>query len=108
MHSTADASPFRRLDDDRPAVSFTYDGETVIARVGDSIAAALLAAGVISFRDTAVSGAPRSPYCLMGVCFECLVEIDGVGNRQACQTEVREGMRVRRQLGARAVVGGEG
>jgi predicted molibdopterin-dependent oxidoreductase YjgC len=40
---------------------------------------------------------------MMGVCFDCLVEIDGVGNRQACLTPVAEGMRVRRQRGARAV-----
>jgi predicted molibdopterin-dependent oxidoreductase YjgC len=37
---------------------------------------------------------------MMGVCFDCLVEIDGVANRQACMIEVRDGMRVKRQLGA--------
>lgn len=74
-----------------------------MARPGDSVAAALLAAGVTTLRETPVSGTPRAPYCMMGVCFDCLVEIDGVGNRQACLTMVSEGMQVRRQHGARAV-----
>ena len=53
------------------------------ARAGDTVAAALLAAGVDHCRTTPVTGAPRAPYCLMGVCFDCLVTIDGVGSRQA-------------------------
>jgi predicted molibdopterin-dependent oxidoreductase YjgC len=40
---------------------------------------------------------------MMGVCFDCLVEIDGFGNRQACLTPIAEGMQVRRQSGARGV-----
>jgi len=47
-----------------------------------------------------VSAAPRCPYCLMGTCFECLVEIDGEPNRQACMTPVAPGMRVAVQRGA--------
>ena len=70
-------------------------------REGDSVAAALLAVGVKSFRDTPVSAAPRGPYCMMGVCFDCLVEIDGVANRQACLIAAAEGMVVRRQSGPR-------
>ena len=64
---------------------------------GDTVAAALLAAGIDHCRTTPVTGAPRAPYCLMGVCFDCLVTIDGVGNRQACLVPVREGMRSRRR-----------
>ncbi|MFL2542150.1 MAG: (2Fe-2S)-binding protein [Candidatus Latescibacterota bacterium] len=52
-------------------------------------------------RTTAVSGAARAPYCLMGTCFECLMEIDGVENRQACMTIVVDGMTVNRQNGKR-------
>ena len=70
---------------------------------GDTVAAALLAAGETDLRATPVSGSPRAPYCMMGVCFECLMEIDGIGNRQACLTPVIEGMQVRRQRGARGV-----
>ena len=54
----------------------------------------MLAAGHIVSRRTAVAGAARAPYCLMGICFECLVAIDGVGNRQACMVVVRDGMRI--------------
>ena len=71
------------------------------AAEGESLAAALLAAGIPSLRETPVSGAPRAPYCMMGVCFDCLVEVDGVPNRQACLTLAAGGMVVRRQRGAR-------
>lgn len=95
---------FRRLPDATgETVAFTIDGLRVKALAGDTVAAALLAAGVTHCRTTPVSGAKRAPYCMMGVCFECLVTIDGVGNRQACLIPVREGMRVETQIGARAI-----
>jgi len=64
---------------------------------GESVAAALLASGNPVCRHTPATGADRAPFCMMGVCFDCLMEIDGVPNRQACLVEVREGMQVRRQ-----------
>ena len=94
---------FRRLDPTGAAVRFSYEGRDIEARSGDSVAAALLSAGVTDLRATPVSGALRAPFCMMGVCFDCLVEIDGVGNRQACLTLVAEGMQVRRQRGARGM-----
>jgi predicted molibdopterin-dependent oxidoreductase YjgC len=97
---------FRRLPDAHgDTVGFTFDGRPLTARSGDTIAAALLAAGIDHCRTTPVSGARRAPYCLMGVCFECLVTVDGVGNRQGCLIPVRAGMRVETQLGARAIAG---
>ena len=84
-------------------VTFTFNGHPITAPAGDSVAAALLAAGVRACRITPVSGTPRGPYCLMGVCFECLVRIDGVDNRQGCLVRVQEGMRVETQRGARAL-----
>lgn len=95
---------FRRLEAIAAPVRFSYEGRDIVARRGDTVAAALLAASVTSLRDTPVSGAPRAPYCMMGVCFDCLVEIDGIGNRQACLTPVQDGMQVRRQHGARGVL----
>jgi len=93
---------FRRPPDDRrPVVRITFDGRTIEAREGDSVAAALLTAGVSACRTTPVSGAPRAPYCMMGVCFDCLVTIDGAGNRQACLVRVEEGMAVATQHGKR-------
>ena len=92
---------FRRLSDiEESAVSFTFNGVPTMAPQGDSIAAALLAAGHCITRRTPVSGVARGPYCMMGVCFECLVKIDGRPNRQACMITVVEGMRVETQDGA--------
>jgi predicted molibdopterin-dependent oxidoreductase YjgC len=89
---------------DDTSVSLSIDGKPIAARAGDSVAAALLAAGLPHCRTSAVSGALRAPYCMMGVCFDCLVTIDGVGNRQSCLVPVREGMRVELQRGKRAPV----
>jgi predicted molibdopterin-dependent oxidoreductase YjgC len=83
------------------ALEFTFDGRGMLGRDGDSLAVSLLVNGVEAFRETPVSGVKRGPYCLMGVCFDCLVVIDGVGNRQACLTPVRQGMVVETQHGAR-------
>jgi sarcosine oxidase subunit alpha len=75
-------------------VTLTVDGERIVAREGDTVSSALLAAGYGAVRRSAVSGSPRAPYCQMGVCFECLVEVDGVADRQACLVPVRDGMTV--------------
>lgn len=77
--------------------------EPVRARRGETVAACLLRANVSRFRTTPVLGAPRLPYCMIGHCFDCLVEIDGAGNRQACLTLVEDGMRIREQIGAAGV-----
>ena len=94
------SSPFRRLEEsDCRWIEIEIDGIGTSVREGESVASALLASGIRSCRTTPVSGAPRAPYCMMGVCFECLVEIDGVPNRQSCQVIVEEGMQIRRQQG---------
>jgi predicted molibdopterin-dependent oxidoreductase YjgC len=91
---------FQRAPDRREKqIAFTFDGTPVLALEGDSVAAALLAAGIRICRTTPVSGTPRGPYCMMGVCFECLVRIDEVDNRQGCLVPVREGMKVETQIG---------
>jgi D-hydroxyproline dehydrogenase subunit gamma len=92
---------FRRLAEAGSPVAITVDGKAVPARSGDTVAAALLVAGIDHCRTTPVTGAPRAPYCLMGVCFDCLVTIDGVGSRQACLVTVRDGMKVETQQGKR-------
>jgi D-hydroxyproline dehydrogenase subunit gamma len=82
-------------------IDVEFDGRALAVLGQRSVAAALLAAGVSRFRSTPVSGAPRGPYCMMGVCFECLLEIDGIANRQACLVTVQPGMKIRSQEGAR-------
>jgi len=95
---------FRRaVESSGVRVTLTVDGRAIEARAGDTVAAALLAAGIVTFRTTPVSGAARGPLCLMGVCFECLVAIDGAGSRQACLTPVSDGMTVETQRGRRVV-----
>ena len=90
---------FATRPETRPTtVEVLVDGRPVLVPEGASAAAALLASGIAASRSTPVGGAPRLPYCLMGVCFECLMEIDGEPDVQSCLVTVREGMVVRRQL----------
>ena len=99
---------FKRLDEAQrqtqgAPVRVTVNGAELQCRQGDSVAAALFAGGMQACRDTAVGEVPRGPYCMMGVCYDCLVTIDGQANQQGCMTAVREGMKIERQLGARKV-----
>ena len=81
------------------SVTVTIEGQRVQVPAGESVAVAVLVHALDHTRTTPISGAPRAPLCMMGVCFECLMEIDGVANRQACMVPVAEGMRIRRQCG---------
>ncbi len=85
------------------SVTLDIEGITVTVAKGTSVAAAALLAGLSSTRNTPVNGAPRAPYCFMGVCFECLMDIDGQANQRACQIIACEGMVVRIQDGRREV-----
>ena len=93
----------RRLDGAERPVVIDFEGAALEARAGESVAAALLASGRIVTRTTPVSGARRGPFCMMGVCFDCLMEIDGVANRQACTVPVSDGLKVRRMERARRI-----
>ena len=84
-----------------PDCTITWEGAEIPARQGEPLAATLLAAGVTRFRTTPVSGADRAPFCMMGACFDCLVELDGRANVQACMVTVRPGLNAKRQIGAR-------
>jgi D-hydroxyproline dehydrogenase subunit alpha len=74
-------------------VRFTFDGTPVEALSGETIAAALSAAGILALRRTE-SGAPRGLWCGMGACFDCVVTVDGRQGQRACLTKVRDGMAV--------------
>jgi predicted molibdopterin-dependent oxidoreductase YjgC len=88
----------------RESIMITIDGVALEVPAQETLAAAMLQSGRLDLRTTAVSGAPRSAYCMMGVCFDCLVTIDDQPNQQACMTIVRPGMRVERQAGAGEIV----
>jgi predicted molibdopterin-dependent oxidoreductase YjgC len=73
-------------------VGVTVDGEPVQAYPGETVATVLLAMGRQTFRHTDHLHAPRGLFCGMGVCFDCLVTIDGQANVRACMTPVQAGM----------------
>jgi predicted molibdopterin-dependent oxidoreductase YjgC len=71
-----------------------FNGRTVPATPGDSVGAALTNAGIRSWRLTRKLGRPRGLFCGIGVCFDCLLTIDGLPNQRACLTPVAPGMQV--------------
>jgi glycine/D-amino acid oxidase-like deaminating enzyme len=73
------------------AISIRFDGQPIAALEGETIAAALSAAGIVAYRRT-LSGAPRGLYCGMGACFDCVVTVDGRIGQRACMTRVADGM----------------
>ncbi len=95
---------FRKLHDPAAdALTIFIDGVPLQAEAGESLAAAILRLPEAWSRTTPVSESPRAPYCMMGVCFECLVEVDGRASVQSCLTPVRDGMQVKRQRGRRVL-----
>lgn len=78
---------------------FSFDGKRIPAEPGQSVGAALIAAGHRSWRTTRHEGRPRGVFCGIGICFDCLVVVNGRPNQRACQVEVRDGDDVRTQEG---------
>ncbi|MGH3321052.1 MAG: (2Fe-2S)-binding protein [Streptosporangiaceae bacterium] len=80
-------------------VTFTFDGRTLRAPRGATVAAALMANGIRSWRVTRTGGRPRGLFCGIGHCFDCLVDVRGDGAGEvgvrACRTSLRDGDRVR-------------
>ena len=81
-------------------VTFTFDGEPVRAPAGQTIAAALLAAGRRTLRTTRLKGTPRGAFCGIGACWDCLVVYNGRPSTRACLQLVADGDRVETQAGA--------
>ena len=76
------------------AVTLQIDGTPLQARRGETVAAAMLAAGQRVLRHTRQAGKPRGIFCAMGVCFDCVMTINGAAGVRACMTKVEEGMQV--------------
>jgi predicted molibdopterin-dependent oxidoreductase YjgC len=76
------------------AVTLQVDGQPLAARRGQTVATALLAAGRRVLRHTRNAGKPRGLFCAMGVCFDCVMTIDGKAGVRACMTKVEDGMQV--------------
>lgn len=97
----------KRLHENSPLaelVTITFEGEKLQVPAGESVLASVMAAGMGYNRTSPISGAHRAGYCQMGVCFECLMEIDGIPNQQACSIQVQDGMVVNRQIGKKVPV----
>jgi len=92
---------FRKLHEPDSGITIDIDGVPVTAEPGEIIAAVLLRQDEPWSRLTPITRSKRAPYCMMGVCFECLAEVDGIAWVQTCLKEVRAGMRVARQIGRR-------
>ncbi|MEV7437745.1 (2Fe-2S)-binding protein [Streptomyces griseoviridis] len=90
-----------RLADAHPGPSFavTFDGREIRALPGQTVAAALWAAGVTSWRTTRDQGRPRGVFCGIGVCFDCLVTVNDRPNQRACLLPVEPGDTIRSQAG---------
>jgi sarcosine oxidase subunit alpha len=80
-----------------PSITIEVDGEPLDAYVGETLAAAMLAAGRRVFHHSLRTHSPRGIYCAMGVCYECLMVVNGRPNVRACMTPVVPGMRASTQ-----------
>ena len=78
-----------------PPITLTFDGRPVAAVVGDSVGAALTRAGVRSWRTTRHEGRPRGLFCGIGICYDCLLTVDGAANQRACLVPAVDGMELR-------------
>ncbi len=76
------------------SVTITFDGRSLQARAGQTVAAALAGAGVRSWRTTRHHSRPRGLFCGIGICFDCLVTVDDRPGQRACLVPVRDGMTV--------------
>ncbi len=85
----AGADPIRPLE--TTAVTITVDGETVTGITGQSIAGIVMACDQLELRRTASADRPRGVFCGIGVCFDCLIEVNGVQDVRACQRKARDG-----------------
>lgn len=97
-----DATHSFRINDENvirgKKISLFLDGECVSAYEGESVAAVMMVSGHVAMRTT-TEGQPRGVFCGMGVCFDCLVVVDGIPNTRACMTWVKEGMQIKTQRG---------
>ena len=90
-----------------PAFEIVVDGRRVLAHEGETIGAALIAAGICGLRRTAKRNEPRGMFCGIGLCHECAMVINGAPNTRACQTLATPGCTVETQEGLGRVEGAE-
>lgn len=86
-------------------ITFYFDGNEMQANMGESVAAALISNNERITRTSRINGQPRGIFCGIGICFDCLIVIDGVNNQRACLIQVSQGMHVETQDGAGEYLG---
>jgi len=97
---------FKQLpNDDAEKVEVILNQQKILVPLGTTVAAMVLAQGLRTTRTTPVSGANRAPFCMMGVCYDCLMIIDGHANQRTCTTYVRQGMQIETQQGVGPLLG---
>ena len=84
---------FRHVSHENTTITIYVNGRPFPANDGDSVAAILLKQGITAVH-AASDGAARGPYCMMGVCFDCMITCEDGRIEQACQTYVKDGMKV--------------
>jgi predicted molibdopterin-dependent oxidoreductase YjgC len=72
----------------------TFDGREVTTHAGQTVGAALVDAGIRSWRTTRTHGRPRGLFCGIGVCYDCLITVDGLANQRACLVRAADGMQL--------------
>jgi len=75
-------------------VNFTFNGKSISCEEGQSIAAAMIAVGNRELRTTRFGDEPRSIFCGIGVCYDCVVVVNGVANQRSCLIEAKDAMKV--------------
>ncbi len=99
---------FRQLpNNDVEMLHIFLNGQSVQVQKGITVAAMALTHGLRYARTTPISQSMRAPFCMMGVCYDCLMVINGKANQRACATYVKEGMRVDTQQGVGPELGGD-
>lgn len=93
---------FKRLDKDpENLITIHINGQPFEVPAGETVAAAVLTSSSLSHtRTTVISNSPRAPFCLMGVCYECLMTINGKSSQRACKVQVEQGMNIESQQGS--------
>ena len=79
-------------------ITIYFEGKALNVSKDHNVATALLEAGINNFRETTPNNESRGPYCMMGVCFDCLININDVDNQQSCMIKVSNGMKIKRQV----------
>lgn len=91
---------FKQLPNkDAEMLQVFLNGQSIQVQKGTTVAAMALTQGLRHTRTTSISQSKRAPFCMMGVCYDCLMVIDGKANQRACATYVKKGMQIETQKG---------